>query len=87
MSTRIAIPQAKPAWKISVINRNGALLPSTGFPTASDFTTVGSANRIAGLADVNLTETPPVNGSTLVYNSATGKYDVEILPSLDGGSF
>jgi hypothetical protein len=74
-------------WNIEVNNQSGSLVPATGYPTAPNYTTVGVSQSIAGLQDVNLTSIPPVNGSTLVYNSQSGKYDVTVIPSLDGGSF
>ena len=48
-----------------------------------------SQNYVHSLLDV--VESNPANGSTLVYNAATNKYDVKILPvvvtNIDGGTF
>jgi len=48
-----------------------------------------SQNYVHNLLDV--VESNPDNGSTLVYNSTTNKYDVKILPvtvvNIDGGTF
>jgi hypothetical protein len=88
ITSKVVVQQSKPNWNIAVVNRGGALLPSTGIPTAPNYTPVAPTSvQVSSLQDVNLTANPPVNGSTLVYNSSTQKYDVGILPSLDGGAF
>lgn len=40
---------------------------------------------LAALKDVDASD--PDNNETLVYDEATGKYVVKILPNVDGGSF
>ncbi len=63
--------------------------PATGSVTLNNqgyAGAAGSTSAVAGLTDVNLTSTPPVNNSTLVYDSANHRYNVQLL-DLDGGSF
>lgn len=48
---------------------------------------IGSAaySKLSDLTDVNASD--PDNNETLVYDSATGKYVVKVLPVVDGGNF
>jgi len=48
-------------------------------PDLSSISTLGS------LSDVNATD--PNENETLVYDEATGKYIVKILPNISGGTF
>lgn len=41
--------------------------------------------RLADLIDVNASDSD--NNETLVYNSATQKYEIKTLPVVDGGSY
>jgi len=44
-----------------------------------------NVNKLASLTDVDASN--PVDGATLVYDEASEKYVVEILPIVDGGEF
>ena len=73
---------------VKVKDRAGIITPSpTGTTTLSNFRI---PNKIVDMNDVVLTETPPVEGSTLVYNTLEKAFDVKILDviaDLDGGVF
>ena len=75
---------------IKVTNQSGTLVPAaTGGVTiisAGSLAGAGAgATRLDQLADV-VEGTNPQTNSTLVYNAATDKYEVQPL-SLDGGAF
>lgn len=78
---------------ISVRNQAGFIQPSaTGAVTLNNMgAAAGSATALTGLTDVNLTSTPPVDGSTIIYNANTQKFDVttsgSLSGNLDGGTF
>ena len=85
------ISQKKRATVKIAVKQQGATFvpPATGAVTLNNqgyVSATGGATVVAGLSDVNLTTTPPLNNSTLVYNSTTHKYDVELL-DVDGGTF
>lgn len=42
-------------------------------------------NNLSGLQDVDASD--PDNNETVVYDSASGKYVVKTLPTVDGGTF
>lgn len=46
---------------------------------------IGNSPTLAGLTDVDASD--PDNNETLVYDEASGKYVVKVLPNLDGGIF
>lgn len=78
--------------RIQVQDKNNILKPyNTGYATLKTQTTISAPSSVAALTDVNLTSVPPLDGSTLVYNAATAKYDVEIMDldndQIDGGTF
>lgn len=43
------------------------------------------AKRLVDLTDVDASD--PDNNETLVYNSTTQKYEIKVLPGIDGGSY
>lgn len=45
----------------------------------------GGIDTLVELRDVDATDVDP--GETLVYDAASGKFKVEVLPGLDGGTF
>jgi len=46
---------------------------------------LGTLSSLGSLSDVNATD--PNENETLVYDEATGKYIVKILPNISGGTF
>ena len=46
---------------------------------------ISQNTTFASLLDVDASD--PVNNETVVYNSTTQKYEVKILPVVDGGSY
>lgn len=45
----------------------------------------GGVDTLVELKDVDASDVDP--GETLVYDAASGKFKVEVLPGLDGGTF
>lgn len=45
----------------------------------------GGVDTLVELRDVDASDVDP--GETLVYDGASGKFKVEVLPGLDGGTF
>ena len=76
---------------VKVNSETGSLNPTTSGITLGNFT--AGVNRLDQLVDV--VESTPLNGDTLVYNAAQDKYYVQTLSGLtsnnisdlDGGSF
>lgn len=66
--------------RISINSQNRKQIKTVSI--VPDLSSVGS---LASLSDVNASD--PDNNETLVYDEATGKYVVKILPNVDGGSF
>jgi hypothetical protein len=44
-----------------------------------------NARTLTSLTDVDASD--PDNNETLVYNSTTQKYEIKVLPGIDGGSY
>lgn len=79
---------------IQVRNQAGFIQPSaTGTVTLNNINGSGASapTALVALTDVNLTATPPLDGSTLLYNANTQKFDVTssgaLSGNLDGGIF
>lgn len=73
---------------VKVKDTAGIITPSpTGTTTLSNFRI---PNRIVDLIDVSLTDKPPIEGSTLVYNDIENVFEVKLIDNyvnLDGGIF
>lgn len=71
-----------PKNRISINNRQSgkitAVLESSGGGA-------GGVDTLVELKDVDASDVDP--GETLVFDGASGKFKVEALPSLDGGTF
>jgi hypothetical protein len=73
--------------RITVQDKNNIIKPyNSGYATLKTQAAISAPSSVAGLTDVNLTSVPPLDGSTLIYNSSTAQYDVDIM-DIDGGQF
>lgn len=73
--------------RIEVQDKNGIIKPTNvGYVTMKSQAVAAPATSLSALTDVHLTQTPPSDGSTIIYNANTSVYDVK-QPSLDGGFF
>ena len=87
----VAKLNASKTLNVRVNKDTGALNPTSSGVTLGSFT--AGVNRLDQLVDV--VESTPINGDTLVYNAAQDKYYVQTLTGLtsnnitdlDGGSF
>mgnify|MGYP006296924737 CR=1 FL=1 len=79
MSIKVLV-NSPPKNRVSINNQQRETIRSVGIlPVAPP------SNYLSGLLDVDATH--PANNYTLVYNEATGKYVVEELPLVNGGTF
>jgi hypothetical protein len=73
-------------------NVSGEVIQSSTPVTLKNTTTLSNASRLDQLADV-LEPASPEDGSTLIYNASTDKYEVkkvnlgEVEGNLNGGTF
>jgi len=66
------------------INRTGGT--KTVRSLAINATGSGSgSSTLAGLTDVDASDSD--NGEVLVWNDVTGKYEIKVIPVIDGGTF
>ena len=79
MALVATLAPSKPLVVVSTSNSGGGLNPANVTMRAG-----GGATRLDQLVDV--VESSPANGMTLVYNSANDKYVVQTM-NLDGGDF
>ena len=67
-----------PTTRVSINNQKKDTIRTVGVG-------ISSSASLATLTDV--IATAPVDGDTLVYDNALGKYVVKTLPSISGGTF
>lgn len=77
MGTRVIVRSFSPS-RISINNQQSKTVRTIGVVSAS-------TNKLESMIDVDASD--PDNNETLVYDSASGKYVVKILPAVDGGTF
>lgn len=75
MSTKVTVNSSSP-YRVTINNQQQKTVRSIA---------VGSVTNLASLTDVDASDAD--NNETIVYDSASGKYVVKTLPSLDGGTF
>lgn len=79
MAVRVTV-NSIPTTRVSINNPKRDTIRTVGIsPSVSGFT------RLSQLLDVDASD--PDNNETLVYDSASQKYVVKTLPSVDGGSY
>jgi len=65
--------------RVSINKQDSTRIRTVGISSSTLF------NEIEDLLDVDASDAD--DGETIVYDAATGKYVVKVLPNLDGGTF
>ena len=79
MAIRVLV-NSPPKNRVSINNQQRDTIRTVGIVPATP-----PSSYLSGLLDVDASH--PANNYTLVYNEATGKYVVEELPLVNGGTF
>lgn len=80
MAVKVTV-NSVPKNRISINNQQKKTIRTVALATS----VTGGSTTLAGLTDVDASD--PDNNETLVYDEASGKYVVKVLPNLDGGTF